>query len=103
MVLLVTLIATILLLVRKHIVVTSELLCIRESCMRNPKEIKILDIMEARWGVNDSSIWTKGKKQFTIRMKSGENIIFFSLAWLTNKERVRFFDYLKSRGIQIVD
>lgn len=96
-------IAIIMLLVRKHIVVTREVVQIRESCMRNLKEIRIEEIEEARWGVKESGTWTKGKQQFTVRMRSGEELHFFSLSWLLRKERNRFFDYLKSRGVRIVE
>jgi len=96
-------IAIIMLLVRKHIVVTGEVVQIRESCMRKPKELKIEEIEEARWGLKDSGTWTKGKQQFTVRMRSGEDLDFYSLSWLLRKERNRFFDYLKSKGVRIVE
>ena len=96
-------IAFIMLLVRKHIVATEAVLQIRESCMRTPKEININEIKEARWGVKDSGTWTKGRQQFTVSMQSGEKVDFYSLSWLPGKERSRFFDYLKSRGVRIVE
>ncbi|MDD2541880.1 MAG: hypothetical protein PHH28_12680 [Desulfuromonadaceae bacterium] len=103
LILILSLVALIMLLVRKHIVATEEVLHIRENCMRTPKEINIQDIKEVRWGVNDSSVWNKGKKQFTVSMKNGEDVNFFSMAWLPNRERIQFFDYLKGKGLRVIE
>lgn len=102
-ILVVAAIAFIMLLVRKHIVATEEVVSIRESCMRNPKEIKIEEMIEARWGVKETGIWTKGKKQFIVGMRNGEEVRLSSLNWLPSKERAHFFDYLRARGVKVVE
>jgi hypothetical protein len=102
-ILVVAAIAFIMLLIRKHVVATEEVLSIRESCMRNPKEIKIEEMKEARWGVKESGIWTKGKQQFIVSMRNGEEVRISSLNWLPGKDKVKFFEYLRGRGVKVVE
>jgi hypothetical protein len=97
----VSIIGVILFLTRKHILIDGNYLLVRDTVIKKQISIQLSEIQEIVYGKQDWGVWTKGRKVLTIKKLNGDNLHFFSAAWISKNKLIELFEKLKKLGVNV--